>query len=135
MNEKDIKNGNKLIAEFMGGIVQEDGTCNPYPNNLPHWSGVLYNFDTMKVGGYKYHESFDWLMPVVEKIEAMGYYTSISLTEDLHGFYVFKPHLSYKQTANDVLCYADFKYKNKIDAVYSGVISFIKWYNSQNNKP
>ena len=53
---------NKLIAEFMGAYSEEDG------------------YDYSKVGnkGLYYHTSWDWLMPVVEKIEALKYRVEIS---------------------------------------------------------
>ena len=50
-------NDNKLIAEFMGlPIVEHDGMWyNPEDTNMK------FNYDT----------SWDWLMPVVEKIEKL----------------------------------------------------------------
>ena len=58
MSEKEIIEGNKLIAEFMGiKIIQSRYGCNhplvtcPYPD----------------YSNLKYHSSWDWLMPVVEK--------------------------------------------------------------------
>jgi len=56
---------NKLIAEFMGKL-SEDGYRVTFPisNNE---SRINY------VGDLKYHTSWDWLMPVVEKIENFGY--------------------------------------------------------------
>jgi len=65
---------NKLIAEFMGLIIRDkDG-------NLPtssqqhklfveeEWD-KLYFVSPYSPNGLDYHESWDWLMPVVEKIE------------------------------------------------------------------
>lgn len=46
---------NKLIAEFMG-VDQVD---------IDTWLETNSNL--------KYHTSWDWLMPVVEKIESLGY--------------------------------------------------------------
>ena len=68
---------NKLIAEFMGGVLSS------VPNliNLPQTrgdanihsvkgSGVLPNgtYSVHRLSELKYHTSWDWLMPVVEKI-------------------------------------------------------------------
>ena len=67
---------NKLIAEFMGGVLSS------VPNliNLPQTRGdaniysvkgseVLPNgtYSVHRLSELKYHSSWDWLMPVVEK--------------------------------------------------------------------
>ena len=72
---------NKLIAEFMGGIPSS------VPNliNLPQTIGESSIFcvrgsEELPSGTYKverineleYHSSWDWLMPVVEKIYQLG---------------------------------------------------------------
>lgn len=60
--------GNVLIAIFDGKIKDEDSLW---------WRG----FDFKQTHGYvsvhqdnlQYHSSWDWIMPVVEKIESLGY--------------------------------------------------------------
>ena len=58
---------NKLIAEFMGvNVVTLDDirlNKNPYQSSA---DGHLKE-------DLEYHSSWDWLMPVVEEIESMGY--------------------------------------------------------------
>ena len=68
LTREEIIKGNRIIAEFMGGIVQRDYTCKPYPQEIPKWAYVQNDFDTFKVGGFFYHLSWDWLMPVVFKV-------------------------------------------------------------------
>ena len=54
---------NKLIAEFMGTEWHKEffkSVCIISPSNIP----------------YKFHTSWEWLMPVVDKIELLGYETS-----------------------------------------------------------
>lgn len=57
--------GNKLIAEFLGGKLVDDG-----------WNFCLSDFGINVIGGYGFYKSFDlkfnsswdWLMPVIYKI-------------------------------------------------------------------
>jgi hypothetical protein len=62
MNKEEIIEANKLIAVFMGGKIKIHNISNlEYFANLSH--GM--SFIPPKL---KYHESWDWLMPVIEKI-------------------------------------------------------------------
>jgi len=94
---KTIKD-NKLVAEFMGFVyVPEDAI--------------------------DYSKSWNWLMPVVEKIEKM-----------VNNFYV---------GAKYSLIYTGFMFKNtddyqwqenggtKIENTYAVIVEFIKWYNNE----
>jgi hypothetical protein len=51
---------NRLIAEFMGYEVNHNKCYSP-----------KYNDGT--IAPMQFHKSWDWLMPVVEKIESLGY--------------------------------------------------------------
>lgn len=59
MNE--IQKGNILIARFMGGVVDGDSIYT-HDGTLPHFA------NTCAINELKYHLSWSWLMPVVEKI-------------------------------------------------------------------
>ena len=51
---------NKLIAEFMGVVFHDD-------------ENQYYNADGLHIGNtLQYHTSWDWLMPVIIKIEGGG---------------------------------------------------------------
>ena len=51
----------------MGGKVNDELRSLPYPDGLPEWSKSIYDFDTLRIGGYDYHKSWDWLMPVCNR--------------------------------------------------------------------
>ena len=78
--KKDLKEGkmksNKLIAEFMGyklmscsrGKAWDIGKSIPTKDHLLPIQGMLHTGNELK-----FHKSWDWLMPVIEKIETLGY--------------------------------------------------------------
>jgi len=90
---------NKLIAEFMGWDIESPTTL---PSNL-HLSNL--ELDNNEVLEYKYHTSWDWLMPVIESID----------------------HLQYElvQGIEDALA------TRHIGDTYQAVVEFIKAYNNE----
>jgi hypothetical protein len=116
MTRKQIIKGNKLIAIFM---VSKDGKKLEVP-------GMIYQQDTHddlyiwdkdyldeeECKSFKYHKSWDWLMPVVYKIHTL------------------------EMTPGYILKLADVSLslsKIDIDDLYLTVVKFIKWYNRQSN--
>ena len=61
-HNEEIIEGNKLIAEFEG--LEQDG--NYWYRPTGNTEGLMY---THKYRRLEYHTSWDWLMPVVEKIK------------------------------------------------------------------
>jgi len=121
--KEEIIEGNKLIAEFMG-----------YEKTIYSdvFNGDLYALDVSKgeiyaISQMQYHTSWDWIMPVVEKIESFGFYTNI-LSADNDN----KKHAMHITLVNEEEQYSLW-YESKILAVYKAVVEFIKWYN-QNTK-
>ena len=65
MTQEEIIKNNKLIAEYMG---LEKGVAYYIPNYEKH---CKFSYDTTNLffpEELKYHESWDWLMPVIEKL-------------------------------------------------------------------
>lgn len=124
----EIKETNKLIAEFMveneGGLIKiRDGvysTINEY--EIPD--------DDLIVSDLKYHSDWNWLMPVVEKIESLSHRKG-------RRYYLFMEQ-SYVQIKVDRMNEEPFgkwgtsSNYDKIGAVYRAVVDFIKHYNQQN---
>ena len=127
--EISIESMNKVIAEFMDylppnhepvkiTVRREDGT--EYESELP----------------FCYHDSWNWLMPVVEKIE--------SIYDDFHGYFgiyirgngctvqgtKFRPDVAMPR----YVYYDEVTLATKIEATHKAVYNFIIWYN-QNQSP
>jgi len=120
MMPKEIEEGNKLIAEFMGGVFYEKGNVWKFPIKME----VLANTDKCNPIFIKYHSSWDWLMLVVEKIETFsnGY-------SNLIGVNMFLNSCTIRDNKNEISrAHSD----TKINATYRAVLKFINWYNKKN---
>lgn len=127
MIQKEIIEGNKLIAEFMGAIITQ---CYSYIEDIQ--DGLEYYFskenapeDRLRYSssGIKYHSSWDWLMSVVEKIESLGY------SSEIYCIGGFENRLQF--FSGGVSPVKSRCFKLKIEAVYYTVVEFIKWYNAK----
>jgi len=114
----NIKENNKLIAEFMGWGRNYNYTDEVYSNKnknrkVPYWSE--YNSE-IYLKEMKYQQSWDWLMPVVDKIHSTEkYFTYVAKTSG--------------QFKNEVSINPKF-----IEETYKDVVQFIKWYNTKTRK-
>jgi len=171
MTGKQILEGNKLIAEFMGyiyfepDVLVDNSDCggiydltdiyskvpievNDYPEekqkyfkDLPNpdfgnedskrwrsdWeklSWATLNYDKY-ITDLQYHSSWDWLMPVVEKIEDLRYVIIFH-----HNYCHIQTLNSYTKKDSDDLWFIEVHDK-KIIAVYRAVVEFIKFYNEK----
>lgn len=120
---KTTEEKNRLIAEFMSVNTNPNGTF-----ELPQ-------FGTIRPNGYfqtefnyeqlKFHTSWDWLMPVVDKIEDM---------RDENNGCLF--NVSTIQTWTEIIdcrtsdTIAEGDAETKIQSVFDAVVEFIKWHNS-----
>ena len=120
---KTIEN-NKIIAEFLSVKIHPCETIENF-KFLPIEERGLYN--GYFIDELKYHEDWNWLMVVVEKIESLGY-----------NIDTMKVDITKYQSSQFCGIYIDGKriYTNycetKIEAVYNACVEFIKWYNTQN---
>ena len=116
MEEENVLTGNKLIAEFMNLGIQLHMVEHPI-------SGEYIDIEDLE-----YHESWDWLMPVVDNID------SIEVNGDTFAIDMF-------QTGCQVFRYSMYNGEiittegvNRLDATYKAVIEFIKWYNKNKDE-
>ena len=113
MTQEQIKDGNRLIAEFM--------ERNKYDPINSVWA---YDEDKKKTierpeteDDYEYDSSWSWLMPVVEKINKCKRDTEMDGDEFLFGEGII-------QVLQLNLAYVD------IEGAHKQVIKFIEWYNN-----
>lgn len=123
---ENIQQKNEVIALFIGLILTWN-KCSMYdaPNEyeleinngdfLDHDKDLMYLYDEeVAQESFKFHYSWDWLMPVVEKIESMGYEVEIEgkfcfITEPNNGSLI-----------------SGGESESKILAVHEAVYQFIK---------
>jgi hypothetical protein len=126
-----IEEGNRLIADFIGyekDFLAEEGEEPRYfvydhleciADGVDWWDTVEMDWSSwLYPKDMKFHFSWDWLMPVVERIENKGYDVFINglycrITDcGLSDFEIESTEVS-----------------NKREAVFKAVVEFIKWYN------
>lgn len=132
MYDNQIIENNTLIAQFMG--LDEDNRYVP-TEMLPHKDYNLYQ-GIFEMRELQFHISWDWLMPVVEKIESLEFngrsvWTTIKTFKTSHkNNYHEMMFRVYKEDGESFLFEYDSEwFDTKITAVYFSVIEFIKWYN------
>jgi hypothetical protein len=107
---KTLEEKNRMIAEFMGKEWHKSffkDVCIINPSNI----------------SYQFHISWDWLMPVVEKIESLEYSVEKNLQRIDGDFQCLITK------GNDIL-FQEFAVKS-IEAMHYVVVEFINFYNEQ----
>ena len=158
LTEEQIIENNKLIAEFMRferyfpNMASESELSKmyyyPYRNHIFYEGLYIHNMkQTSAEGTYvlqsiadcnhlkdlHFHKSFDWLMPVVEKIEHLEEDQHTLSRFDINSHHARFWPLTRKEGAFIAGCYETspevIKFKTKIEAVYYVVVESIKCYN------
>ena len=136
---KEIKEGNNLISRFMGYYLRENFMNSSYWWHSADskiwgkgtWTPAFQEFD------YQWHCDFQWLIKVVEAIEAIrneefGWFqvTIQSNTCSIYSKYLPETYMNrgkptYMSDPNAV-------FPTKIESTWYNVVAFIKFWNSQN---
>lgn len=103
---------NESIALFMELPSREEEWRKPYPTLTFIRDSICYPIHSIK-----YHSSWDWLMPVVEKIESMS-----------NDVRIYTGHTTITANGYPVCQVVDVL---KINATCQAVYQFIQWYNKQ----
>lgn len=128
-----MKDSNRLIAEFMDVFPRQGeertGMKDFYSPIDLDISGLP---DELTLADDLDFEQWQWLMPVVEKIEEIE---GISIRMEGLSVEVLKGTMPYEDNDDVVICRGDVDIrKDKLYCVYTAVVSFIKFYNTQNKK-
>lgn len=122
MTQEQILQNNKLIAEFMN-MPQTQLYSSPGIYSL-----IWRNPNTNDLTPVRYHTSWDWLMPVVEKIANNSPDHEVEI-EIGRTFATFK--IRDLDDGRSLYGINEFSDADKpIEAIYKGVLKFITWYNS-----
>ena len=108
---KTIEENNRLIAEFMGFEIID----RPYGNGFV----TLSETEICDVDDLLYHTSWDWLMPVVDKINSLngGEFNTVIISNACRIY-------SDKNTYNEII-----EANSTIEATYKSILKLIEWYN------
>ena len=117
MTQEQIIEGNKLIEEFMGIDIPLNNNDSVYieiHSRPTTFDGITDPFDSWyRPEEFEYHESWDWLMPVINKIPSNMY----SYFEK--GSYILSVGTCLMVDVSNVYW------------AFREVVEFIKWYNNE----
>ena len=95
---------NTLIAEFMGLNIDK---------------GVQSDYMEYEL---RYHKSWDWLMPVVDKIDEVS---------DENILFKIEHNRAFIEDIENYHVFIDVIANSRLEATYKGVVEFIKQYNNE----
>jgi len=131
----ETKENNKLIAEFLfpemldKKAIEKNGL--EIGKNMIQKMGVYLN----DYSNSRYHTSWDWLMPVVEKIWNLGYSVDILSLRRIHihrndnGLIDSQPEYDEELRGRTSL----YHNHSNISCLYEAIAEFIEWHNKQTN--
>ena len=139
---------NKLIASFMGWtpsktnpdylILRPEDDKPAFEHPLKMFNpGSNYYIDHPKTGcrpnSLMYDKSWDWLMPVIEKIENIDNGSCVIFVEIINSSCCIS-HMINHNWPNDKAIISEYNLSNsksKLEAVYNAIVDFITWYNNE----
>jgi hypothetical protein len=123
MEQNEIIEGNKLIAEFIADRIDS--------NSGKTWildfnEGIWHNVNQED---WAFYTSWDWLMPVIDKIEALDEDFEVQIGRNL-----YVKELTYNciiHTEGGAVHFESDFTGNRISGVWKLIVEFIQWYNNQ----
>jgi hypothetical protein len=103
---------NGLIAEFMGASFNDEGTARVCGR---------FGLETVSASDLEYHRSWDWLMPVVERIESDERY-DVDILQ--YGTRIIERTKTESiEIVNNI---ANISFDKKIEHTYQAIVDFVK---------
>ncbi len=112
--QKEIFDGNKIIAEFDGWKFEqiEPDYYSGEHNGLMRWKVSLRELKSLMINGFRFHSKWDKLMPIIEKIETIA---PSRVIIDCKEVRIVKPK------GRDI----KVQKESKLESAYEAVIQFI----------
>ena len=135
-----IIENNKKIADFLNWEkVETFNYITPYVQNYLTVSRRICQTSIFRQTDLKFHTSWDWLIPVIEKIKSIPNKEKFGMLKYEVDVILDVPNIrivqSYKimigDKSNDYFDIIEYE-NNFITNVYNAVLKFIDWYNKNN---
>lgn len=133
MTPKEILDGNKLIAEFMGmeyepaKEVYDTAVQEPPFNQSERWLSLNGNITAIHYKLY-YHENWSWLMPVVQKIEGLSFQFASYNAPHKCNVRISQGYIEIEGAGQKIFRNTSVE-GSKINALWLAVVDFIEWNN------
>jgi len=112
MEQKQIDEGNKLIALFMASFEEFENDRQVIINDIENKGAV---------GSMQYHKEWDWIMPVVDQVESIEL-VSVNISVDVVEIF--------NMTDYELITRVEV-IETKIIRLWIAIVQFIQWYNKQ----
>ena len=119
LTKEFILENSKKIAIFDGYQLQEDNVYRGINGNEDYTPIYINDGDT-----FKYHQSYEWIMSVIDKIEMLGY--SVFMCPN-HDISIYKGNT----IGSEKICQIEGKHMTKNQTLFLLIIKFIDWYNNK----
>lgn len=133
MKPEEIEQGNVLIGKFDDGWLESLNSHSLGAPLLMHYPDTRHLLRVLPTHKLEYHSSWDWLMPVVEKIEqdekiATMLYVN---TWDNRGRFCFSCYRELDENKCMRNVFVEIATDSKLKSVFLGVLEFIRIYNDK----
>ena len=127
LTKEEIFEGNKLIAGFIGYFDKTIEFCKR--------KDIPYNWeeDLVELNSLLYYNSWDLIMPVIDKINGLGKEYSFAIFKTYVSLTVEKGGKVYKDFSFAYSEYITSEQTGK-EAAFKLIVKFIKWYNESSKE-